>query len=132
LRKRGRAITPPHPRRSLLSFKHLRRPVIPDLRFKFDDLNILDPCAGEAKALVQIAEGLAVSPGRIYAVELNVTKASTIAAILDGYVPSDPPHVVRGFTSKAVDQPANSRRTARSQAAGREAHPLAGGRLAVG
>ena len=59
--------------------KHLRRPVEPDPRFKVDDVNILDPCAGEAKALVQIAEGLGVSKDHVFAVELNASRAARIA-----------------------------------------------------
>jgi hypothetical protein len=39
------------------------------------DINILDPCAGEARALVQIAEGLGVSPGHVF-VELNALRAA--------------------------------------------------------
>jgi hypothetical protein len=42
-------------------------------------VNILDPCAGEGKALVQLAEGLSVSPGRVFAIELNATRAARIA-----------------------------------------------------
>ncbi len=41
--------------------KHLRRPPEPDPRFKIDDVNILDHCAGEAMALVQLGKGLGVS-----------------------------------------------------------------------
>jgi hypothetical protein len=59
---------------------HLRRPAILDPPFKVDDFSILDPCAGEAKALVQIAGGLSVSPGHVHAFELNATRAATIAA----------------------------------------------------
>lgn len=59
--------------------KHLRRPVVPDPRFTVDDITVLDPCAGEAKALVQIGEGLSVSRDHVYAVELNVRRAATIA-----------------------------------------------------
>jgi Uncharacterised methyltransferase family (DUF6094) len=59
--------------------KHLRRPVEPDPRFKVDDVNILDPCAGEAKALVQLAEGLGVSKDHVFAIELNVSRAARIA-----------------------------------------------------
>jgi hypothetical protein len=51
----------------------------PDPRFKIEDVNILDPCAGEAKALVQLAEGLGVAMGHIFAVELNVRRAAIIA-----------------------------------------------------
>ena len=44
--------------------RHLKIPdPPPDSRFKAEDVNILDPCAGEAKALVQLAEGLGVSTG---------------------------------------------------------------------
>ena len=42
------------------------------------DINILDPCAGEARALVQIAEGLGVSPGHVFVVELNALRAVAI------------------------------------------------------
>jgi hypothetical protein len=50
-----------------------------DPKFKVDDINILDPCAGEAKALAQLAGGLSISPSHIYAVELNVRRAAIIA-----------------------------------------------------
>ena len=59
--------------------KRLRRPVERDSRFKVDDLNILDPCAGEAKALVQIAEGHGVSKDHVIGVELNASRAARIA-----------------------------------------------------
>ena len=59
--------------------KHLRRPVVPDPRFKVDDVNILDPCAGEAKALAQLAEGLGVSKDHVFAIELNASRAARIA-----------------------------------------------------
>jgi Uncharacterised methyltransferase family (DUF6094) len=59
--------------------KHLRRPVEPDPRFKVDDVNILDPCSGEAKALVQLAEGLDVSKDHVCAIELNASRAARIA-----------------------------------------------------
>jgi Uncharacterised methyltransferase family (DUF6094) len=36
----------------------------PDPKFKPEDMNVLDPCAGEGKALVQLAEGLGVSISR--------------------------------------------------------------------
>jgi Uncharacterised methyltransferase family (DUF6094) len=61
--------------------KHLRRPVVPDPRFKVDDVNILDPCAGEAKALVQLAEGLGVSKEHVFAIELNASRAARIAEV---------------------------------------------------
>jgi hypothetical protein len=41
-------------------------------------VNILDPCAGEGKALVQLAEGLGVSHGHVFAIELNGTRAARI------------------------------------------------------
>jgi hypothetical protein len=60
--------------------KHLKIPdPPPDPRFQAEDLNILDPCAGEVKALVQLAEGLGVLPGHVFAVELNAPRAATIA-----------------------------------------------------
>jgi hypothetical protein len=60
--------------------RHLRIPDFPpDCRFKTEDVNILDPCAGEAKALVQLAEGLGVSTGHVFAVELNASRAATIS-----------------------------------------------------
>ena len=51
----------------------------PDPRFKVEDVNILDPCAGEAKALVQLAEGLGVSKDHVFAIELNASRAARIA-----------------------------------------------------
>ena len=60
--------------------RHLKIPdPPPDSKFKREDVNVLDPCAGEAKALVQLAEGLGVSRHRSYAVELNVRRAGGIA-----------------------------------------------------
>ncbi len=59
--------------------KHLRRLVEPDPRSKVDDVNILDPCAGEAKALAQLAEGLGVSKDHVFAIELNASRAARIA-----------------------------------------------------
>jgi hypothetical protein len=42
--------------------RHLKIPdPPPDRTLRRDDVNIVDPCAGEAKALVQLAEGLGVS-----------------------------------------------------------------------
>jgi hypothetical protein len=42
--------------------RHLKVPdPPPDSKFKREDINVLDPCAGEGKALVQFAEGLGVS-----------------------------------------------------------------------
>jgi hypothetical protein len=60
--------------------RHLRIPDLPpDSRFKVEELNILDPCAGEAQALAQIAEGFGISKGHVYAVELNARRAVVIA-----------------------------------------------------
>jgi hypothetical protein len=60
--------------------KHLKMPdPPPDPKFKPEDVNILDPCAGEGKALVQLAEGLGVSPGHVFAIELNASRAARIA-----------------------------------------------------
>ena len=59
--------------------RHLKIPdPPPDSKFKREDVNILDPCAGEAKALVQLAEGLGVSWGHVFAVELNASRATRI------------------------------------------------------
>jgi hypothetical protein len=59
---------------------HLRIPdPPPESRFKAEDINILDPCTGEARALVQIAEGLGVSKSHAFAVELNARRAAVIA-----------------------------------------------------
>jgi Uncharacterised methyltransferase family (DUF6094) len=61
--------------------RHLKIPdPPPDPKFKAEDINILDPCAGEGKALAQLAEGLSDSPGHVFAVELNVSRAARIAA----------------------------------------------------
>jgi hypothetical protein len=51
----------------------------PDAKFKPEDVNILDRCAGEGKALVQLAEGLRISTGHVFAVELNASRAARIA-----------------------------------------------------
>ncbi len=59
--------------------KHLRRPVVPDPRFSVDDVTVLDPCAGEAKALVQLAEGLDISNDHVFAIELNASRAARIS-----------------------------------------------------
>ena len=76
--KQGDIFQPPHEAVAGI-LKHLRRPVEPDPRFKVDDFNILDPCAGEAKALVQLAEGLGVSKDHVFAIELNARRAARIA-----------------------------------------------------
>jgi hypothetical protein len=61
--------------------RHLKIPdPPPDPKFKPEDVNILDPCSGEAKALVQLAEGLGVSRNHVFAVELNASRAARIAA----------------------------------------------------
>jgi hypothetical protein len=60
--------------------RHLKIPdPPPDAKLKREDVNILDPCAGEAKALVQLAEGLGVSWGQVFAVELNASRSARIA-----------------------------------------------------
>jgi hypothetical protein len=60
--------------------RHLKIPdPPPDPKFKPEDVNVLDPCAGEGKALAQLAEGLGVSWGRVFAVELNASRAARIA-----------------------------------------------------
>jgi hypothetical protein len=60
--------------------RHLKIPdPPPDSKFKREDINILDPCAGEGKALVQLAEGLGVSSGHVFAIELNASRAARIA-----------------------------------------------------
>ena len=60
--------------------RHLKIPdPPPDPWIKREDVNILDPCAGEAKALVQVAVGLGVSWGHVFAVELNAMRAALIA-----------------------------------------------------
>jgi hypothetical protein len=60
--------------------RHLKIPdPPPGPQFRAGDIHILDPCAGEAKALVQIAEGLGVSSSHAFAVELNVRLAAVIA-----------------------------------------------------
>jgi hypothetical protein len=60
--------------------RHLKIPdPPPDSKFKSEDINVLDPCAGEGKALVQLAEGLGVSKDRVFAIELNASRAARIA-----------------------------------------------------
>src|SRR5215470_9199576 len=76
--KQGYFPAPPEAISGIL--KHLKMPdPPPDARFKAEDVNLLDPCAGEAKALVQLAEGLGVLPGHVFAVELNARRAAIIA-----------------------------------------------------
>ena len=45
---------------------------------------ILDPCAGEGKALARLAEELGVGEPHVYAVELDATRAESIRALLPG------------------------------------------------
>ena len=60
--------------------RHLKIPdPPPDSKFKLEDINVLDPCAGEGKALVQLAEGLGVSNDDVFAIELNASRAARIA-----------------------------------------------------
>ena len=76
--KQGYFPAPPEAIAGIL--RHLKIPdPPPDPKFKPEDVNILDPCAGEGKALVQLAEGLGVSPGHVFAVELNASRAARIA-----------------------------------------------------
>ena len=76
----SRASTPPPPEAIAGILRHLKIPdPPPDPKFKAEDVNILDPCAGEAKALVQLAEGLGVSKDHVFAVELNASRAARIA-----------------------------------------------------
>jgi Uncharacterised methyltransferase family (DUF6094) len=61
--------------------RHLKIPDPPtEPKSKAGDINILDPCAGEGNALAQLAEGLGVSTGHVFAVELNASRAARIAA----------------------------------------------------
>jgi predicted RNA methylase len=65
--------------------KHLRvRPPDPDKTL--DTANIIDPCAGEGRAIRQIAEALAVEPGHTYAVELDARRAEAARANLSGCI----------------------------------------------
>jgi hypothetical protein len=61
--------------------RHLKIPdPPPDSKLKREDINILDPCAGEGKALVQLAvEGLEVSKDHVFAIELNATRSARIS-----------------------------------------------------
>jgi hypothetical protein len=76
--KQGYYPAPPEAIAGIL--RHLKIPdPPPDAKFTREDVNILDPCAGEAKALVQIAEGLGVSSGHVFAIELNASRSARIA-----------------------------------------------------
>jgi hypothetical protein len=60
--------------------RHLKIPdPPPGSQLRAGDIHILDPCAGEARALVQIAEALGISPGHAFAIELNTRRAAVIA-----------------------------------------------------
>lgn len=61
--------------------KHLRSaPANPDK--KLDTINILDPCAGEGRALKQIADG--VEADHVYAVELDAGRVDAIRSHIPG------------------------------------------------
>jgi hypothetical protein len=62
--------------------RHLKIPDLPP--DKPGDVNILDPCSGEGKALVQFAESLGVSKDHAFAIELNVSRAARIAEAYPG------------------------------------------------
>jgi hypothetical protein len=59
---------------------HLKTPdpPHPDRKFNRADDKVLDPCSGEGKALVRLAEGLGVSWGHVLAVELNASRSTRI------------------------------------------------------
>lgn len=60
---------------------HLRMPTpAPETMkmFRPDDVTILDPCAGEGHAVVQLAKGLGITPGHTHALELNTSRANRI------------------------------------------------------
>ena len=61
--------------------RHLKIPdPPPDQKLKSEDINDLDPCAGQAQALVQLAEGLgSFSKDHVFAIELNASRAARIA-----------------------------------------------------
>ncbi len=75
--KQGFYPAPPEALAGIL--RHLKVPDPPPDPKKGEDINVLDPCAGEGKALVQLAEGLGVSTGHVFAVELNGSRAARIA-----------------------------------------------------
>src|SRR5262245_51054251 len=76
--KQGYFPAPPEAVAGILRHLRIADPP-PDCRFRSEHVNILNPCAGEARALVQIAEGLSVSKGHAFAVELNARRAAVIA-----------------------------------------------------
>jgi hypothetical protein len=60
--------------------RHLKIPdPPPDSKFNRQDFNVLDPCAGEGKALVQFAEGLGVSKDHVFVIELNASRSARFA-----------------------------------------------------
>ena len=60
--------------------RHLRIPdPPPDSRSAAEGVNILDPCAGDGKALVRLPEGLGVSHDHAFAIELNASRAARVA-----------------------------------------------------
>ena len=71
----------PAPPKSIAGIlRHLRIPdPPPDSKLTRDDVNVLDPCSGESKALVQLAEGLGASLGHVFAIELNASRAARTA-----------------------------------------------------
>ena len=76
--KQGFHPAPPEAIAAIL--RHLKIPdPPPEERISREAINIIDPCAGEAKALVQLAEGLGVSWGHVFAIELNASRAARIA-----------------------------------------------------
>jgi Uncharacterised methyltransferase family (DUF6094) len=76
--KQGFYPAPPEATAGIL--RHIKIPdPPPDSKFKPEDVNVLDPCSGEGKALVQLAEGLGVSNEHIFAIELNASRAARIA-----------------------------------------------------
>src|SRR5262245_48766405 len=76
--KQGYFPAPPEAVAGIL--RHLKIPdPPPDASWKAEDVASLDPCAGDAKALAQLAEGLGVLPDRVFAVELNARRAAAIA-----------------------------------------------------
>jgi hypothetical protein len=71
---------PAPPEATAGTLRHIKIPdPPPDSKFKPEDVNVLDPCSGEGKALVQLAEGLGVSNEHIFAIELNASRAARIA-----------------------------------------------------
>lgn len=64
-----------------LILKHLRLKDYDDAvakHFRPDDFTVLDNCAGEGHALVQLADGLGISREHTHAIELNANRAARI------------------------------------------------------